>query len=233
MSRSILMAGGTSGIGSATVNRLLENGDTVFCACRNPDELPTEPGVRGIPFDATRPSSIAGLPDRLDGFIYFPGTINLKPFRRLTDEDFLEDYQINVLGAVNLLRQALPLLLRADQASAIFFSSVAAQSGLPFHSSIAAAKAAVEGMARSLAAELAPRVRVNAIAPSLTRTPLADPLINTESKLENSNRRHPLNRIGDPAEIAHLVHFLLSEGSAFMTGQVLRPDGGLSTLRTS
>ena len=134
------MAGGTSGIGSATVNRLLENGDTVFCACRNPDELPTEPGVRGIPFDATRPSSIAGLPDRLDGFIYFPGTINLKPFRRLTDEDFLEDYQINVLGAVNLLRQALPLLLRADQASAIFFSSVAAQSGLPFHSSIAAAK---------------------------------------------------------------------------------------------
>ena len=227
------MAGGTSGIGSATVNRLLENGDTVFCACRNPDELPPEPGVRGIPFDATRPSSIAGLPDRLDGFIYFPGTINLKPFRRLTDEDFLADYQINVLGAVNLLRQALPLLLRADQASAIFFSSVAAQSGLPFHSSLAAAKAAVEGMARSLAAELAPRVRVNAIAPSLTRTPLADPLINTESKLENSNRRHPLNRIGDPAEIAHLVHFLLSEGSAFMTGQVLRPDGGLSTLRTS
>ncbi len=227
------MAGGTSGIGSATVNRLLENGDAVFCACRNPDELPTEPGVRGIPFDATQPSSIAGLPDRLDGFIYFPGTINLKPFRRLTDEDFLEDYQINVLGAVNLLRQALPLLLRADQASAIFFSSVAAQSGLPFHSSIAAAKAAVEGMARSLAAELAPRVRVNAIAPSLTRTPLADPLINTESKLENSNRRHPLNRIGDPAEIAHLVHFLLSEDSAFMTGQVLRPDGGLSTLRTS
>ena len=227
------MAGGTSGIGSATVNRLLENGDTVFCACRNPDELPPEPGVRGIPFDATRPSSIAGLPDRLDGFIYFPGTINLKPFRRLTDEDFLADYQINVLGAVNLLRQALPLLLRADQASAIFFSSVAAQSGLPFHSSIAAAKAAVEGMARSLAAELAPRVRVNAIAPSLTRTPLADPLINTESKLENSNRRHPLNRIGDPAEIAHLVHFLLSEGSAFMTGQVLRPDGGLSTLRIS
>ena len=99
----------------------------------------------------------------MDGFIYFPGTINLKPFRRLTDEDFLADYQINVLGAVNLLRQALPLLLRADQASAIFFSSVAAQSGLPFHSSIAAAKAAVEGMARSLAAELAPRVRVNEI----------------------------------------------------------------------
>ena len=227
------MAGGTSGIGSATVNRLLENGDTVFCACRNPDELPPEPGVRGIPFDATRPSSIAGLPDRLDGFIYFPGTINLKPFRRLTDEDFLADYQINVLGAVNLLRQALPLLLRADHASAILFSSVAAQSGLPFHSSIAAAKAAVEGMARSLAAELAPRVRVNAIAPSLTKTPLAAPLINTENKLENSNRRHPLNRIGDPAEIAHLVHFLLSEGSAFMTGQVLRPDGGLSTLRTS
>ena len=227
------MAGGTSGIGSATVNRLLENGDTVFCACRNPDELPPEPGVRGIPFDATRPSSIAGLPDRLDGFIYFPGTINLKPFRRLTDEDFLADYQINVLGAVNLLRQVLPLLLRADHASAILFSSVAAQSGLPFHSSIAAAKAAVEGMARSLAAELAPRVRVNAIAPSLTKTPLAAPLINTENKLENSNRRHPLNRIGDPAEIAHLVHFLLSEGSALMTGQVLRPDGGLSTLRTS
>mgnify|MGYP002878937958 FL=1 len=227
------MAGGTSGIGSATVNRLLENGDTVFCACRNPDELPTDPDVRGVPFDATRPSSIEGLPDRLDGFIYFPGTINLKPFMRLTDEDFLEDYQINVLGAVNLLRQALPLLLRADQASAIFFSSVAAQSGLPFHSSIAAAKAAVEGMARSLAAELAPRVRVNAIAPSLTKTPLAAPLINTENKLENSNRRHPLNRIGDPAEIAHLVHFLLSEDSAFMTGQVLRPDGGLSTLRTS
>lgn len=231
MSKTVFMAGGTTGIGAATLQLLLREGSTIHCACRSPERLPASPQIQGLPFDATNPSPLDGLPDKLDGFVYFPGTITLKPFRRLTEDDFLHDYQVNVLGAASLLQQVLPSLLRAEQASIIFFSSVAAQSGLPFHASISAAKAALEGLTRSLAAELAPQIRVNAIAPSLTRTPLADSLVNSTSKLENSARRHPLNRIGDPTEIAHLVNFLLSKESAFMTGQVLTPDGGLSKLR--
>jgi len=231
MSQTILIAGGTSGIGLETVKRLSYTDAELICACRSGDALSDFPNVRTIPFDATESEPSLDLPEKLDGFVYFPGTINLKPFHRFTDDDFLNDFQINVLGAVRLMRAALPSLKRGDSPGAVFFSTVAVQTGLPFHTSIAAAKGAVEGLVRSLAAELAPTIRVNGIAPSLTDTPLAGTLLGSDGKRDASAERHPLKRIGDPAEVAQLVEFLLGEASHFTTGQIFKVDGGLSSLK--
>jgi NAD(P)-dependent dehydrogenase (short-subunit alcohol dehydrogenase family) len=156
----------------------------------------------------------------------------LKPFHRLTAEDFLNDFRVNCLGAVAALRSALPALKTAESASVVMFSTIAVAQGLSFHASIAAAKGAVEGLTLSLAAEFAPKIRVNAIAPSLTDTPLAGNLLNSDVKKEASAKRHPLQQVGDPEDVAQLVAFLLSDASRFFTGQILRPDGGLSSVRT-
>lgn len=190
-----------------------------------------EAGVSVQPFDATQPTPL-DLPPVLDGLVYFPGTITLKPFHRLTAEDFLRDFQINCLGAAAAIQAALPSLKAAPAASIILFSTVAVAQGMPFHASVSAAKGAVEGMALALAAEFAPKIRVNVIAPSLTDTPLAGTLLGTEAKREVSAKRHPLQQVGDPEDVAKMVAFLLSDASKFMTGQVLRPDGGLSSIRT-
>lgn len=230
MARSILLIGGNSGIGLATARLLQSQGHLLVAAARTPGPL-EEAGVPVQPFDATDPGALV-LPPVLDGFIYFPGSITLKPFHRLTPEDFLNDFRINCLGAVAALQAALPALKAADTASVVLFSTVAVAQGMPFHASIAAAKGAVEGLALSLAAELAPKIRVNVIAPSLTDTPLAGNLLNSDAKKEASAKRHPLQHIGDPADIAELAAYLLSDSSKFLTGQILRPDGGLSSIRT-
>ena len=230
MARTILLIGGNSGIGLATARQLLAQGDTVLAAARSPGPL-EEIGVTVQAFDALNPGSL-DLPPVLDGIIYFPGSITLKPFHLLTAADFLNDYQVNCLGAVAALQAALPSLKAAASASVVLFSTVAVAQGLPFHASIAAAKGAVEGLILSLASELAPKIRVNGIAPSLTDTPLAGTLLNSEAKKEASAKRHPLQLIGDAEDIARLAVFLLGPESKFMTGQILRLDGGLSSVRT-
>jgi NAD(P)-dependent dehydrogenase (short-subunit alcohol dehydrogenase family) len=230
MPKTILMIGGNSGIGLATARLLQSQGDFLVAAARSPGPL-IELGIPVQPFDALYPSSLE-LPPVLDGLVYFPGSITLKPFQRLTPEDFLNDFRINCLGAAAALQTALPALKAAPSASVVLFSTVAVAQGLSFHASIAAAKGAVEGLMRSLAAELAPKIRVNAIAPSLTDTPLAGNLLNSDARMEAAAKRHPLQRVGDPEDVAQLVAFLLSEASRFFTGQILRPDGGLSSVRT-
>lgn len=224
------MIGGNSGIGLATAWLLKARGNTLFAAARTAGPL-EELGIPIQPFDALDPGALV-VPPVLDGFVYFPGSITLKPFHRLTAEDFLNDFRINCLGAVAALQAALPALKASPAASVVLFSSVAVAQGLPFHASIAAAKGAVEGLVLSLAAELAPKIRVNAIAPSLTNTPLAGTLLNTDAKKEASAKRHPLQQTGDAGDVAELAAFLLSDASKFMTGQILRPDGGLSSVRT-
>jgi 3-oxoacyl-[acyl-carrier protein] reductase len=230
MSRSILLIGGNTGIGLATARLLVAGGNSVIAAARDAGPL-AELGIPVQPFDALAPAPLE-LPPVLDGLVYFPGSINLKPFHRLTAQDFLTDYGINCLGAVSAIQSALPALKAAPAASVVMFSTVAVAQGMPFHASIAAAKGAVEGLARSLAAELAPKIRVNVIAPSLTDTPLASSLLNTDVKREAAAKRHPLQRVGDPEHTAKLVAWLLSDDAAFLTGQTFRPDGGLSSVRT-
>lgn len=225
-----MVIGGNSGIGLATVRRLIGQGVEVHAALRNPGPL-ADLGVSLQPFDAMSEIALQ-VPDRLDGLVYFPGSITLKPFHRLTDEDYLKDFRVNVLGAAACIRQALPALKVADSASVVMFSTVAVCQGMPFHASIAAAKAGVEGLGKSLAAELAPKVRVNVIAPSLTDTPLAGMLLNSDAKREAAGKRHPLQRVGDAEGVASLVAYLLSDDSGFITGQVISVDGGLSSVRT-
>ena len=160
-------------------------------------------------------------------------TIRLKPFQRLTRDDFLEDFQINFLGAVHVIQACLPNLKKSPTgASILLFSTVAVTTGMPFHASIAGAKGAVEGLTRSLAAELASRIRVNAIAPSLTDTPLAVNLLSSEEKRQAAAERHPMKRIGSVQDIARLALFLLSDDAGWITGQVFHADGGMSALRT-
>jgi 3-oxoacyl-[acyl-carrier protein] reductase len=230
MPRNILLIGGNSGIGLATARLLTARGDAVTAATRNPGAL-AETGATILPYDADAHTPL-DLPASLDGLVYLPGTISLKPFHRLTAEDFLHDFRINCLGAAMAVRNALPALKAAPTASVVLFSSVAAAQGMTFHASISAAKAAVEGLALALAAELAPKIRVNVIAPSLTDTPLAASFLNTDAKREAATKRHPLQQVGDPERIAEITAFLLSDAAAFMSGQILRPDGGLSSIRT-
>ena len=172
------------------------------------------------------------FPEKIDGLVYAPGSINLKPFNRLTEEDFRNDFEINVLGAVKIIQKLLSNLKKSDNASIVLFSSVAAKTGMPFHASIATSKAAIEGLTKSLAAELAAqKIRVNAIAPSLTETPLASQLLSSEERREASAKRHPLQKIGQPEEIAKMVVFLLSESGSWITGQTIGIDGGIGSLK--
>jgi 3-oxoacyl-[acyl-carrier protein] reductase len=230
MPRTVLLIGGNSGIGWATAGLLQSQGDSVIAAVRSPGRL-EEIGIPIQHFDAMNPMPLE-MPPVLDGLVYFPGSITLKPFHRLTSDDFMNEFQVNCLGAVAAIQNALPALKAAPAASIVLFSTVAVAQGMPFHTSISAAKGAVEGMAKSLAAELAPKIRVNLIAPSLTDTALASNLLNTDAKRESAAKRHPLQQIGSPDDIAALVSFLLSDASQFLTGQILRPDGGLSSVRT-
>ena len=169
----------------------------------------------------------------IDGLVYFPGTINLKPLHRTTEAEYLSEYQINALGAVSVVQQYLQNLKNSGQSPAIvLMSTVAVAQGMTFHTSIAMAKGAIEGLTLALAAELAPTIRVNAVAPSLTASPIADKLINSPEKLEASNKRHPLRRIGQPTDVAHAVTFLLGDKAAWITGQIMHVDGGMSSVRT-
>jgi 3-oxoacyl-[acyl-carrier protein] reductase len=171
------------------------------------------------------------LSDEIDGLVYFPGTINLKPFHRFTLQEFTKDYEINALGAVQVIQTYLPNLKQSKQPAIVLISSVAAQLGMPFHASIAMAKGALEGLTKALAAELAPHIRVNAIAPSLTATPLAERFTNTTEKTQASEKRNPLQKVGKPEELAQAIAFLLSQQSSWITGQILPVDGGMGTLK--
>lgn len=231
--KNILIAGAGKGIGLATAAQISQQAN-LFTISRNLTEPLASLNTKFYKLDLSSDSldALNDLPDTLHGLVYCPGSINLKPFNRLTAQDFINDFQQNILGAVNLIQKVLPALKKAEGASIVLYSTVAVKAGMPFHASVAAAKGAVEGLSRSLAAEFAAsRIRVNVIAPSLTDTPLASALLNTPEKKEAAGKRHPLQRVGTAEDMAKLTNFLLSDDSGWITGQVIGADGGLGSLR--
>ena len=228
--KNILLIGGSHGIGLSLARQLQEN-HNVFVASRT-WEVTDLPKVTHLKFDATQDTiDQSQLPAELHGFVYCPGSINLKPLKMLSLETFKEDMQLNFFSLVQIVKDIMPKM--SEGSSMVFFSTVAVQTGMPFHTSVAAAKGAIEGFTKSLAAEYAPKIRVNAIAPSLVDTPLSARLLNNDKKKEMMAQRHPLKRVGDSEDMAQIAKFLLSSDSSWITGQILGVDGGLSTLNVN
>ncbi len=224
-----IVAGSSSGIGHSIALNLLNQGHEVIGFNRN------QPNFEHSNFsfhEADFSQLDVPLPElnqSIDGIFYCPGSIQLRPFKNIKSADFINDFMLNVIGATQLIKKYLPQLQLAASPGIVLFSSVAAQTGMSFHSSIASSKAAIEGLTKSLAAEFAPKIRVNAIAPSLTQTALSEKFINTEEKLQASKDRHPLKRIGTAEEIAiSSIHIMQNQ---WMTGQIITIDGGLGSIR--
>lgn len=230
--KNYLIIGASSGIGLELSRLLVESGNQVYGTYKT-----QKPGVElaGIHYDFLDVREddwdLSYLPETLSGVIYCPGSINLKPFHRIKPESFISDFNLQVTGAIKVLQAVFPKLKASETASVVLFSTIAVQQGFNFHTQVSTSKGAIEGLTRALSAEWAPKIRVNAIAPSLTDTPLAAKLLNNDQKKETHIARHPLKKIGSPNDIAEAAMFLLSEKSSWITGQVLHVDGGMSRIR--
>lgn len=226
--KTYLFAGASSAIAKETALLLKKKGYKVIGISTKPDESAYD---EFYPVDGYEFGKFPVIDGELSGLVYFPGTINLKPFNRLTPVDFKTDLEINTLGAVAFVQAYLSQLKQSTEASIVFISSVAVSTGMPFHASIAMAKGAIEGLTKSLAAELAPGIRVNCVAPSLVNTPLGQRFINTPEKTEQMQKRNPLRKIGEPLDVANAVSFLLTAESAWVSGQIIAIDGGMNSIK--
>jgi NAD(P)-dependent dehydrogenase (short-subunit alcohol dehydrogenase family) len=226
--KTFLFIGSNSDVAKEALKILESNGNKVICISRNHiDEV--ENNLIGNPV-------LNDLPEidiEIDGLVYFPGSITLKPFRSLKQVDFQKELEINVLGAIQVIQHFLPNLLASSSASVVLFSTVAVQVGMPYHASIAVSKGAIEGLTRSLAAEYASKIRFNCIAPSLTDTPLAGRLLSSPEKKVANGERHPMKRVGEASDLAEMAAFLMSDKSSWITGQIMHVDGGMSNLKTN
>lgn len=230
--RNYVIIGGSSGIGKEIVS-ILENEEANVIATYNTNKVENSKNVAFIKLDVNSENlDISDFPEEIHGLAYCPGSINLKPFHRFKDEDFLSDFKLQVLGATKIIKQLLPNLKKSGDASILLFSTIAVQSGFNFHSQVAISKGAIEGLTRSLSAELAPTIRVNALAPSLTKTNLASRLLGTPEKIAFQSERNPLKKIGAPEDIAKAAVFLLTSNSSWVTGQIIHVDGGSSVIKS-
>ena len=229
--KKYIIIGASSGIGLQLAKTLAEKGDTVI-GTYNSHLVENSQNITYHPLNVTAAElDLSFFPEVIDGIIYCPGSINLKPFGRIKAEDFLSDFNLQVGGLIKVLQYAFPALKKSEHAAVVVFSTVAVQLGLPFHSQVCASKGAIEGLTKALSAEWAPSIRVNCIAPSLTDTPLAANLLNTDEKKTANALRHPLKKIGTASDIANMAAFLLSENAAWITGQIIHVDGGMSTIK--
>lgn len=224
MKHRILLVGSGSTVSKSLIDRYIENYEFITFS-REPS---TGKGKHYVLNSLT--DDLPVIENTLDGLVYFPGTINLRPFRSLSTDDFLEDFEINFLGAARIIKTYLKNLVKSDKASVVLISSVAATQGMAYHSSIAASKSALEGFTRAMAAEYATKVRFNAVAPSLTDTSLSGHLLKSDSAREQFALANPMKRIGKPSDISGMISFLLSESSSWVTGQVINVDGGMSVI---
>jgi 3-oxoacyl-[acyl-carrier protein] reductase len=228
MSKAFLLAGASSAIAIATANLLKEKGHRVIGISTKDQNTVYDEFHQIEKYDF---ELFPEIQEPINGLVYFPGTINLKPFARVSQTEFLNDLQINTLGAAAFVQAYLNNVKKSQNGSIVFLSSVAASIGLPFHASISMAKGAIEGLTKALAAELAPSIRVNCVAPSLVNTPLGDKLLNTPEKIEQMKKRNPLQKVGEPIDVANSIAFLLSNESAWVSGQVFAIDGGMSKIK--
>ena len=226
--KNILVVGGSKGIGREIVNSQLEKGNNCYNFSR------TESGINNQNLIEEKIDILSDdLPniENIDSVIYCPGSINLKPILQLKEEDFVNDFNINVLGAIKTVKKYLNNLKKGNDPSLLFFSTVAVGQGMPFHSSVSVAKAGIEGLTKSLAAELAPSIRVNCIAPTITRTDMAQRILRNEKIEENIANKHPLKKICEAKDISDMADFLVSHNAKNITGQIMHVDGGMSTLK--
>lgn len=226
--KTFVIIGSTTGIGLSITKKLVQN-NRVFGVSRREFSEFNHTNYTHFSFDVLQGSwENIPLPEQIDGLVYCPGSIQLKPLKMLTDKVIREDMEINFFGAINCIKAISDRL--QQNSSMLLFSTVAVQQGMPFHASIASAKGAIEGLTRSLAAEFAPKVRVNAIAPSIVDTPLAKRLLNNDRKRELISDKHPLKRVGEVDDISELACFLLSPSASWITGQIIGVDGGKSSI---
>ncbi len=227
-----LIIGASSGVGKALAWQLANAGNNVFGTYYKNEIHSDKPLIQFNHLNVLDETiALDFLPETIAGIIYCPGSINLRPFERIKPADFTNDYNLQVVGAIKVIQSVISKLKNSENAAIVFFSTVAVQTGLPYHSQVSASKGAIEGLTKALAAEYAPKIRVNCIAPSLTDTPLAASLLNSEQKKETNAQRHPLKRIGTTDDIVNMAEFLLSTKASWITGQIMHVDGGISTLK--
>lgn len=226
-----LVVGASSGIGKAIANQLINEGHQVI-GTYNAHTIESSQNLSVNHLNVLEDQiDFSFISETLGGLVYCPGTINLRPFARIQPSDFTNDFNLQVGGAIKVIQAALPALKQSANASILLFSTIAVQVGLNFHTQVSVSKGAIEGLTRALSAELAPGIRVNCIAPSLTNTPLAAGLLNTEQKIEANAQRHPLKRVGTVSDISEMACFLLSHKSSWITGQIMHVDGGMSAVK--
>ncbi|MBN8822335.1 MULTISPECIES: SDR family oxidoreductase [unclassified Spirosoma] len=228
--KNYLVVGHSSGIGKALSKKLAESNQVIGTYYKN--EVLSSQNVSSHYLNVLDDQpDFSFLPETLDGLAYCPGAIQLKPFARLKEDDFIADFKLQVSGAIKVIQHCLPALKKSESGSIVLFSTVAVKMGFTFHSLVSTSKGAIEGLTKALAAELAPAIKVNCIAPSITNTPLAGSLLNTQEKIDANAQRHPLKKIGTPEDIATMAAYLLSDENSWITGQIFSVDGGISSIR--
>ncbi|MBT3544168.1 MAG: SDR family oxidoreductase [Saprospiraceae bacterium] len=230
--KNYIIIGGSSGIGAALTKILAAQGNKVYTTFNKTENFTATAGVAYHQLNILEDElNLNFVPDTIDGLVYCPGSINLKPFKRIKPSAFVDDFNLQVVGAIKVIQELSDRMKTSKDPSIVLFSTVAVSMGYNFHTQVATSKGAIEGLSKSLAAEFAPRIRVNCVAPSLTDTPLASKLLSTEEKKQANADRHPLKKIGTANDIAEMAAFLLSDKASWISGQVLHVDGGMSSLR--
>ncbi len=226
--RSILIVGGTKGIGKAIVEELIDN-NKVICMSRNITDF-THDNYTHFQIDSTKDDFLDI--ENIDTLIYCPGSINLKPISTLSIENFRDDFELNVIGAVKAIKKYLPVIKKGENPSVLLFSTVATKLGMPYHASVSASKSAIDGIVKTLGAELAPKIRVNAIAPTITNTELASKILRNEKVVENMIERHPLKKILSAKEVSKMAKFLISNDASSISGQIINMDAGIVSFKS-